>query len=177
MNKKIILSLTLLVVMSALYRIIPDRPMGFAPQIAIALFSGSIFMNDRKWAFSLPLISMFISDCLYQILYINQMTEIQGFYSGQWINYILIGSIALLGISTNTSTKLFSGMILAPTYYFLISNLIVWIFNGGYNRPTLLQCYVDGLPFYANSICATLVFGMILFGRYNFISRKILKHV
>jgi hypothetical protein len=176
MNKKLALSLLILVVMSAVYRIIPNRPMGFAPQIAIALFSGSIFMSNKKWAFCLPLLSMFISDLLYQILYINHMTTIQGFYGGQWINYLLIGSIALLGFSSSTSSKLLSGMMLAPTYYFLISNFIVFISGGGYHRSTLFECYIDSLPFYVNSVCATLVFGMILFGSYKIISPKILKH-
>jgi hypothetical protein len=176
MNRKLVLSLLLLVVMSAIYRIIPNRPMGFAPQIAIALFSGSIFMSNKKWAFCLPLLSMFISDLLYQILYINGMTEIQGFYGGQWINYLLIGSIALLGFSSSTSSKLFSGMILAPTYYFLISNFVVFISGGGYHRSTLFECYIDGLPFYVNSVWATLFFGVILFGSYKIVSHKILKH-
>ena len=176
MNKKLALSLLLLVVMSAVYRIIPNRPMGFAPQIAIALFCGSIFMSNKKLAFCLPLLSMFISDLLYQILYNNGMTEIQGFYSGQWINYLLIGSIALLGFSSNTSSKLFSGMMLAPTYYFLISNFIVFISGGGYHRSTLFECYIDGLPFYVNSVWATLFFGVILFGSYKIVSRRILKH-
>ena len=176
MNKKLVLSLLLLVVMSAIYRIIPNRPMGFAPQIAIALFSGSIFMSNKKWAFCLPLLSMFISDLLYQILYINGMTEIQGFYGGQWINYLLIGSIALLGFSSSTSSKLFSGIILAPTYYFLISNFIVFISGGGYHRSTLFECYIDGLPFYVNSIWATIFFGITLFGTYDIVSRRILKY-
>ena len=176
MNKKLVLSLLLLVVMSAVYRIIPHRPMGFAPQIAIALFSGAIFIDNKRWAFSLPLLSMFISDLLYQILYINGMTEIQGFYSGQWINYLLIGSISLFGFNSSTMPKLFSGIMLAPTYYFLVSNLIVWIFGGGYNRPMLLQCYIDGLPFYLNSIWATMFFGLTLFASYEFISHKILKY-
>ena len=104
------------------------------------------------------------------------MTEIQGFYGGQWINYLLIGSIALLGFSSSTSSKLFSGIILAPTYYFLISNFIVFISGGGYHRSTLFECYIDGLPFYVNSVWATLFFGVILFGSYKIVSHKILKH-
>ena len=89
MNRKIFNSLILLTIICSLYRVIPDRPMGFAPQIAMALFGGSLFVNNKKWSFFLPLISMFISDCIYQIMYINNMTNISGFYSGQLVNYIL----------------------------------------------------------------------------------------
>jgi hypothetical protein len=45
---------------------------------------------------------------------------------------------------------------------------MVWMGNGGYQRPKnlsgLMQTYVDGLPFYANSILATVVFGSLMFG-------------
>ena len=48
MNKKIAWSLALLIVVGAVYRIIPDRPLGFAPQIAMALFAGAV-IKDKKW--------------------------------------------------------------------------------------------------------------------------------
>lgn len=176
MNKKLALSLLILVVMSAVYRIIPNRPMGFAPQIAIALYSGSVFAKNKKWAFLLPILSMFISDCLYQILYINHMTEIQGFYSGQWINYLMFAGLAVFGFNLSSMTRLFTGIFAAPTAYFIVSNLLVFISGGGYHRSTLFECYIDGLPFYVNSVWATLFFGVILFGSYKIVSRKILKH-
>jgi hypothetical protein len=53
---------------------------------------------------------------------------------------------------------------------------MVWMGNGGYQRPKtamgLLQAYVDGLPFYANSIIATIVFGSILFGANQLIKKS-----
>jgi uncharacterized membrane protein YhhN len=79
MTKKILYSLIILTVISSIYRVIPDRPMGFAPQIAMALFGGSLFVNNKRWAFFLPLMSMFLSDCVYQIMYLNNMTQISGF--------------------------------------------------------------------------------------------------
>ena len=79
-----------MVLASAIYRVFPNRPMGFAPQMAIAVFAGSLFVNNKKLAFLLPLLSMFISDGLYQVLYMNGLTDISGFYGGQWKNYLLI---------------------------------------------------------------------------------------
>ena len=79
---KIIWSFLLLVVIAALYRIIPGRPYGFAPQWAMAVFAGAV-IKDRKWAFIIPMLSMFISDLLYQILYIGGLTRIPCFYEGQ----------------------------------------------------------------------------------------------
>ena len=46
-NKSVVLSFILLVVIASLYRIMPGRPLGFAPQIAMALFGGAV-IKDRK---------------------------------------------------------------------------------------------------------------------------------
>ena len=94
-SRNLIISFVLLVVIASLYRIMP-RPWGFAPQIAMALFAGSV-TKDKKFAFALPLLSLFLSDLLYHVLYINQLTPIQGFYSGQLTNYLLITSLTVIG--------------------------------------------------------------------------------
>src|SRR6185436_13172399 len=96
MNKNILISFLLLVVVAAIYRVIPGRPVNFAPQIAMALFAGAV-VKDKLWAIALPILSMLISDLLYQVLYINGFTDIPGFYVGQWQNYILFAAITFIG--------------------------------------------------------------------------------
>ena len=173
LNKNVLLSIGLMVAISSIYRILPNRPYGFAPQIALALFGGAFFVQNKKWAFSLPLISMFISDLLYQVLYNYGYSEIEGFYSGQWVNYLLIGGLTVFGfiISEAKIFKVILASIAAPTTYFLLSNSLVWFGNGGYHRPRtfggLIQTLVDGVPFYQNSVLGTVVFGAILFGGYS----------
>src|SRR6201999_3633263 len=95
-NKSVLYTLLLLVVVAALYRVIPNRPFGFAPQLAMALFAGAT-IKDKKLALVVPVLSMFISDLLYQLLYINHLSAIPGFYSGQWINYLLFASVTFWG--------------------------------------------------------------------------------
>jgi len=60
LNKQIIIALVIMIATSALYRVMPGRPYGFAPQIAIALFGGSLFSKHKQYAFLLPILSMFI---------------------------------------------------------------------------------------------------------------------
>ena len=96
-NRSLIISLCLMVLISALYRIMPNRPWGFAPQIAMGLFSGALFVKDKKWAFALPIISLFLSDLLYQVLHSYGLTPISGFYSGQWVNYLIFAGITCFG--------------------------------------------------------------------------------
>jgi hypothetical protein len=176
-NKQFVFSLIALVAVAALYRIIPNRPLGFAPQIAIALFAGSI-IKDKKYAFALPLLSMLISDLLYEALYSAGLSTIQGFYSGQWINYILFAGLTVFGFFINQSKvlQIALGSLAGPTVYFLISNFLVWIGGGGFHHPKtfdgLILTYTDGIPFYTGSLFATVVFCAILFGGYALLSQK-----
>lgn len=176
-SKNIVWYFLLLVVISALYRIIPGRPFGFAPQWAIAVFAGAV-IKDRKWAFIIPVLSMFVSDLLYQVLYSGGLTNMPGFYEGQWQNYVLFTLLVFVGFAVRKINVLQIAVasVAAPTLYFLVSNFLVWASNGitrGLDRPKtfngLMLCYADGIPFYRMSILATLVFSAILFGSYFFI--------
>ena len=179
LNKEIVIALIIMIVTSALYRVQPGRPFGFAPQIAIALFSGSLFVKNKHFAFLLPIVSMFLSDLLYQVLYVNYLTTIQGFYDGQWQNYLLIAATAVFGfgLQTNKVSKFAANFIAAPTVYFLVSNFMVWASFGGYQRPLtasgLFQTMVDGLPFYGYSVAGTFVFGAVMFGGLKLIEPKL----
>jgi hypothetical protein len=188
LNKSLILSFGLLILAASLYRIWPDRPYGFAPQMAMALFGGAI-IKDKRLAFLLPLISMLISDVLYQVLYVNGLTEIKGFYGGQWLNYILIASVTLFGFLLKKITALrvmafsFSGSII----FFLLSNFSVWAGGGGYARPKtfdgLMLCFYDGLAFlrdyglvkgfYGNLFIGDLFFCTLLFGSFYLLNRTL----
>jgi len=173
LNKQIIVAILIMIATSALYRVLPGRPYGFAPQIAIALFGGSLFVSKKQFAFILPILSMFISDVLYQVLFQFHLSPIQGFYEGQVFNYILIAATAVFGfgLQNNNLSKYIVGFLGAPTAYFLVSNALVWAQGGGYhhaiNLTGFIQTMVDGLPFYTYSVAGTLVFGGVLFGSFR----------
>ena len=173
-SKNIVWSFVLLVIIAALYRIIPGRPFGFAPQWAMAIFAGAV-IKDKKWAFILPVLSMFLSDLLYQALFMGGISDMKGFYEGQWQNYLLFTLLVFVGMAINKLNILQIGIasLAAPTLYFLVSNFLVWSSNGttrGLDRPKnfngLLACYADGIPFYKMSLLATLIFSALLFGTY-----------
>lgn len=174
MKKSILWSLVILIVAAALYRIIPNRPYGFAPQIAMALFGGAI-LKDRKWAFALPLFSMFVSDALYEVLYQNGLSSIRGFYDGMLLNYLVFGSVVLVGFLMKriTVTNILMGSLLAPTWFFLVSNFTVWLGNASIAQTWsgLMTTYALGIPFYKTSIIATLLFSGIFFGVWAYASR------
>ncbi|MFN5423567.1 MAG: DUF6580 family putative transport protein, partial [bacterium] len=135
-SKHTIIPILLLVLIAALYRAIPGRPWGFAPQFAMAVFGGAI-IKDRKLALLLPVLSLLISDLLYEFLYRFNISEIKGFYEGMWENYMIFGSLTIIGffIDGNKVPSIIKGLIAAPTVFFIISNLLTWAGNGGYQRP------------------------------------------
>ncbi|MEO9020526.1 MAG: DUF6580 family putative transport protein [Ginsengibacter sp.] len=178
-NRQIIFSFILLIVIASLYRIMPGRPYGFAPQIAMAIFGGAI-IKDKKFAFLLPILAMFVSDALYQLLYINGIGMIPGFYDGQALNYILFGGLTVFGffIKNFNVKKIAIASLAAPSTYFIVSNFLVWASvspMAGLARPKtfsgLMMCYGDGLPFYPWSLASTFIFSAVLFGSFYLMSK------
>lgn len=184
LNKSNLLILFILILACALYRVWDSRPMGFAPQIAMALFAGSV-SKDKRLAFLFPILSLFISDLLYQFLYSQGLTTIKGFYSGQVINYLVIASVTVIGffINKNKIGQIFVGSLAGAIYFFLASNFTVWV-GGGLdinNQPYprslngLLVCYTEALPFFKWSVLSTLLFNGIFFGSFYLLGKSILK--
>ena len=179
-NKSLIWTMIALIIMAAVYRIIPGRPWGFAPQIAMALFGGAV-IKDKKWAFALPVFSMFLSDLLYQGLYNAGITPIYGFYEGQWLNYCLFALMVVIGFAVKKINviNVLAASLIAPTVFFLLSNFITWSgmaglrgLNRPFTFPGLLMAYTDGLPFYKGALEATLFFSAILFGGYYLLTKN-----
>lgn len=189
LNKSLLLSFGLLILAASLYRAWPDRPYGFAPQMAMALFGGAV-IKDKRWAFLLPLISMLLSDLLYQVLYINGITGIKGFYDGQWVNYLLIAGLTIFGFFMKriTAARVFLFSLSGSVIFFLLSNLSVWAGGGGLERPKtfdgLMMCYYDGLAFlrdyglvknfYGNLFIGDLFFCTLLFGSFYLLQRTVI---
>lgn len=179
-TKQLAGSFILLIVIASLYRIMPGRPYGFSPMIAMAIFGGAV-IKDKKFAFLLPLLAMFVSDALYQLLYVNGVSAVPGFYQGQVVNYILFAGMTVFGffIKNFNIKKIAIASFSAPTAYFLISNFLVWASSSpdaGWNRPKtfpgLMMCYGDGLPFYPWSVVSTFVFSAILFSAFYLMTRS-----
>lgn len=183
-DKSVVLSFVLLVLIASLYRIMPGRPLGFAPQIAMALFGGAV-IKDRKLSFLLPVLSMLVSDILYEILFITNVFPVPGFYEGQLLNYLLFVAITVIGFSINSNKPLqiLGGAIVGAGFYFIASNFIVWIGGGldinnlPYPKTTsgLVYCYTAALPFFKGSLYASVFFSGVLFGGYYLLTKFFVK--
>ena len=150
---------------------------GFSPVIAIALFAGFI-IKQRDLSFILPLLALFISDAVIQLLYSQDLFPYAGFYGGQWKNYLILMGATLIGLALKgrSFSSLLAGAIAAPTVFFLVSNFMVWraatetVYAKSFSG--LMNCYEAGLPFYRNSLIATLVFLPVILFVYNYLTKK-----
>jgi hypothetical protein len=179
-NGKLILFTAILVVITTAckYFFGPDLDWsGFSPVIAIALFSGFI-IKQKDASFLLPLVALFLSDAVMQVLYSAGLFDYPGFYQTQWKDYLILLSATAIGwlLKGRNYSSLALGAAAAPTVYFLISNFSVWMnpateavyprnFNG------LMICYEAALPFYRNSIAATFVFLPVILLAYNYLTK------
>ena len=179
MNGRLIFFTLILVLLTTGYKVFlgPDLAWsGFSPVIAIALFSGMI-MRERNMTFILPLLSVFLSDVLIEVLYRQGLFEYPGFYGSQFRNYlILLLPATVLGwfVQGKNVKGMFLGALAAPTVFFLLSNLNVWITQDvTYSKDLtgLLNCYAAGLPFYKNALLGTLVFLPLIVVGYNLVVR------
>jgi hypothetical protein len=176
-TRRLILIFAALLVLSALYRLIPNRPWGFAPQIAMAMFSGSV-VKDKRLSFLLPLGSMFLSDLLFQVLFSLGLSSLPGFYDGQWVNYILFTGLTVIGwfVSERNILHIAIGALVGPVLYFLASNAATWAAGAGWHRPHtgagFLLAMEDGVPFFKGSLYATLLFSALLYGGYALLTRR-----
>jgi len=145
---------------------------GISPVMALALFGGFI-ARDKDKMFLLPLFALLLSDATIQFLYEQNWFPYAGFYAGQWKNYVLLLTLPLIAVLLGAKSRisLIAGALAGPTFYFLVSNLFVWMSAGEavYTKDWngLLNCYTLAIPFYRNSLAATIVFLPMLWITYQ----------
>ena len=187
-NRTIIWTFVIMVVASAISRLLVYDVAGLAPQMAIALFGGAV-IKDKKWAFALPLLSLLLSDIIFQVLFSMGISSREGFYSGQWAVYFCFLLLTIFGfLMKKINLRSVLGFSLSGSVlFFLLSNFFVWIGGGGLGRPLTFQgmmlCYGDALAYYRdfglingfalNFVIGDILWSLGLFGVFALVSRFI----
>jgi len=153
-----------LILLAALSRLLPHAP-NVAPITALALFSG-VYL-ETKYAFTVPLAAMFISDLFL------------GFYSGmEWVygSFLCIGFIGLwLRNHRGTGTTL-GASVAGSILFFVVTNFGVWVSSQVTYTHTLsglMECYAAGIPFFRNTLIGDLVYVGAMFGSFALARRYV----
>ena len=156
----------------ALSRIYFRELPNFAPIAALALFSGYYF-RSAKVAVLVPLLAMSLSDLViggydWQIMAIVYgALALPVAFRGLLRKYLAIerGSAysAAIGLGGLLTCSLVSSL-----FFFLATNFACWWPGSMYeqNWQGLLLCYLQGIPFFGNTLAGDLFFGTVLFGSY-----------
>ncbi|RLA08470.1 MAG: hypothetical protein DRQ51_02415 [Gammaproteobacteria bacterium] len=156
----------IIIALSVLYRLIPHPP-NFTPILSMALFAGC-YINNKKLAVLLPLLTMLVSDLL--LGFHNTMI----FVYGALFIAVLMGSFFIQ--NKVKIHNVFLTTIMASFVFFIITNFAVWLMGDfyPYNFAGLIQSYLAGLAFWQNAIIGDLFFVFLFFGSYEFFNKKFL---
>lgn len=151
------------VVALALSRLVPHPP-NFTPLVAAALFSGASY-RDWRLALLIPLAAMLLADLLLGLhatlvfVYLGMAASVA---VGRWLG-TRRRPVLLLGAGTA-----------AAVLFFLVSNFGVWLTQNLYPHDVagLAACYLAALPFFTNSLVATLLWGVLLVGGEHWLAMR-----
>jgi len=147
------ISLSIFVVLAA-SRFVPHPP-NFTSLIALSFYVPAIL--GIKFLPAL-LISFVITDMLIGIHETIVFT---------WGSIILVGLLSRK-LNSNTSNRIL-GAIFGASLFFLITNFGVWSLGSyGYTLEALITCYTLAIPFFGNTLIATLIFSLLIEIIYNF---------
>jgi hypothetical protein len=144
-------------------------PNNFSPIIGMAIFAGAV-IKDRRFAFALPLLAMFLSDILFELF-----TTAPGFWGwGQLVGYGILALITVIAFSMKKINVLSVAgySIGASLLFFFLSNSAFFVFDNPIYHlyPNNFNGYIAslaaGIPFLKTGIVADLVYSTVLFGTY-----------
>ncbi len=165
----------LMILVAAISRLVL-YPHNFSPIIGMAIFGGAV-IKDKRLAFAMPLLAMFLSDILFEVFKVAP-----GFWGwGQVIHYGIYALITCFGFLMKkiNVVNVFVFSISASVIFFLLSNTVFFITDNpvyhtyGQNFQGYVDCLYGGLPFLKNNLVADLVYSVVLFGGYYLMEKEV----
>ena len=88
-----------------------------------------------------------------------------------WGSIILIGTIS--NFYKNNLPSRFIGILLSCVIFYIVSNLGVWLQGSyGYNLSGFITCYILAIPFFGNTLIATIIYSVVIESLCKFIVDK-----
>lgn len=146
-----------LIAVACAARLLPHPP-NFSPVAAVALFAGAA-VGSRLWALAVPLLALGVTDFIL------------GLHATLPAVYLAVALCVLLGpwLRKGGVLRIGAGAVGGSALFFVITNLAVWAFGGLYplSAAGLTECFILALPFFHNTLAATLLYSAALFGAFR----------
>ena len=159
-----LITISVIIFALALFRLLPHWP-NVSPIAAMALFGGAYYA-DRRLAFIVPFVALFLSDLVLG-LHNSMIFVYAGFALTVVIGFMLKNKITF----TNTAFAVLASSVL----FFLLTNFGAWLTSALYVKTAagLMQAFVAGIPFFQNSLLGNLVYAAVIFGGYRLLQNNI----
>ena len=146
----------------------------FTPLAAIALCSAAYF--PKKYKFSVPLVTFFISDAVINFSYGAPLLDSQILV--RYVALVVVGCAGLLLQNRASLKTLLPASIAGSTFFYAVTNAFSWLSDPGYakNLAGLIQALTTGLPSYSatpswmyfrNSLISDLLFTLLFVLSFN----------
>ncbi len=161
LNKNIIY-FGLIIVVVSLLRFVPHPP-NMTPVIAVSILAVTWFKRP-VFQFGFPLLIMLLTDMVI------------GFHLLMPVVYLAIMCAGLTGFilkkQSSFSTILGSGLV-SSIIFFVMTNFGVWVLSSMYPKTVLglMSCYVAAIPFFHNTVIATVGILVGVFGLNHAVKR------
>lgn len=153
------LFLTIAIFIAAISRVFPHIP-NFTPVAAIALF-GAVNFTDKRFAFIVPLVAMFVSDCILEL------TTGWGFHKTLVYVYVAFVLTSVIGLVVSKKPSVLNitlASIISSVMFFGMTNFGTWA--SGESLFGLGTTLAMGIPFFAPTLLGDLFYNGILFGAF-----------
>jgi hypothetical protein len=140
----------------------------FTPLAAIALCSAAYF--PKKYKFSVPLVTLFISDAVINLRYGAPLLDLQ--ILARYAALAAVGCIGVLLQNRVSLKTLLPASVAGSVIFYVVTNAFSWLSDAGYvkNWGGLIQALTTGLPgysatpswmFFRNSLVSDLLFTLL----------------
>src|SRR4029077_13175810 len=140
----------------------------FTPLAAVALCSAAYF--PAKYKFSVPLVTLFISDAVINFRYGAPLLDSQIVL--RYVGLVVVGCAGLLLQNRASLKTLLPASIVGSTFFYAVTNAFAWLSDPAYakNLAGLIQALTTGLPsysatpswmFFRNSLISDLLFTLL----------------
>lgn len=144
----------------------------FTPVGAVSLFGGAYF-TDKKKAYLVPLLTLFLSDLLINYLYFHKF--IWFYSSAVWV-YISFALMVFIGtkISKINFVNVIVASVAAVVVHWLLTDIDPWLHGNLYDKRSIgyVESLVAAIPFERSLMLGNFIYAFILFGGFELMKAK-----
>jgi hypothetical protein len=163
------LTACLLIAFGVLCRLMASPMVWNVPYMAVPLGAIALYAAarlPRLWAFAVPVAVLGLSDLVIDPHHAYAFWALTR--GATYATFLLVVAAGRLAPARAGLPARLGMAVGAATFFFLVSNFLVWLTNGGYGHPQtlagLMSTYADGIPFYRRELVADLIGVAVLFG-------------